>query len=358
MASINLGRVGFVLRGTWSSGATYNPLDVVLYNGTSYAAKTTSTGLAPSAASAAWQELTQVSAAVSSGIAESAVRYDTSQNLNGSQKTTARDNIGAASNASVSAVQGTVSNLSSRVNIAEGHVETLTNSLSDLSDQLETDEENISGLQERMETAEGDIEDIRADIAYTPIELNSFTISPTEAEMGSTVTSVSYSYSANKVPATLTINGNAITPAQSGSGTLTESLTTGKTWVMAATDDGSPSYPHAHSSKTATLTFMNNVYYGVAAIPSSIDNAFIIGMNKTLTTTMARTLTLNVSSGKYAWYASPTRLGACTFKVGGFDGGFEPAQTVSVTNSSGYTENYYVYRSTNPNLGLTTITIS
>ena len=94
MSSINLGRVGFVLRGTWSSGATYNPLDVVLYNGTSYAAKTTSTGLAPSAASAAWQELTQISSAVSSGIANSAVRYDAAQSLTAAQKAQAQANMG------------------------------------------------------------------------------------------------------------------------------------------------------------------------------------------------------------------------------------------------------------------------
>ena len=150
MASINLGRVGFVLRGTWSSGTTYNPLDVVLYNGTSYAAKTTSTGLAPSAASAAWQELTQVSSAVSSGIANSAVRYDTGQKLSGAQQTTARANIDAASNASVSNIQTTVNGLSSRVNIAEGHVETL-------SSRLNTDEGNISSLQTRMTSAESGI---------------------------------------------------------------------------------------------------------------------------------------------------------------------------------------------------------
>ena len=97
MASINLGRVGFVLRGTWSGEETYNPLDVVLYNGTSYAAKTTNSGLEPSAASAAWQDLIDISSAVSSRVAASAVLYDAEQSLTENQKTTARQNIGAAS---------------------------------------------------------------------------------------------------------------------------------------------------------------------------------------------------------------------------------------------------------------------
>jgi len=317
MASINLGRVGFVPRGTWSSDATYNPLDVVLYNGTSYVAKTTSTGLAPSTASAAWQELIQLSTAIVSAMNAMAVRYDATQSLTSTQKGTGRDNIGAASASDVTSLQG------------------------------------------RMTNAEGDIADIQADMAYTPMALNSFTVSPTEAEMGSTVTSVSYAYSANKVPATLKIDGSSITAAQSGSGTLTVSLTETKTWTMTATDTGSPSHSPATSTKTATLTFMNRVYYGVASIPTTVNSTFVTGLaNKVLSTTRARTITLNVTSGNYAWYASPTRLGSCTFKVGGFDGGFEPAQTVSVTNASGYTENYYVYRSTNPSLGSTSITIS
>lgn len=140
MASINLGRVGFVLRGTWISGTTYSPLDVVLYNGASYAAKTTNSNLAPSSASAAWQELTQISSAVASGIAASAVRYDTGQNLSGSQKSTARGNIDAASVAFVESVQSSVSSLSSRVVIAEGNV-------SALNTRVGTAEGNITALQ-------------------------------------------------------------------------------------------------------------------------------------------------------------------------------------------------------------------
>lgn len=125
MASINLGRVGFVLRGTWSSGTTYNPLDVVLYNGTSYAAKTTNSNLTPSSASTAWQELTGISSAVASGIAASAVQYDTVQSLSGSQQDVARTNIGAASVAQVNTLSASVTSLGSRVNTAEGNVSAL-----------------------------------------------------------------------------------------------------------------------------------------------------------------------------------------------------------------------------------------
>ena len=102
MASINLGRVGFVLRGTWSSGTTYNPLDVVLYNGTSYAAKTTNSNLTPSSSSAAWQELADILTAVENAMSAMAVRYDVTQSLTSSQQAVARENINAASTGDIS----------------------------------------------------------------------------------------------------------------------------------------------------------------------------------------------------------------------------------------------------------------
>ena len=44
------------------------------------------------------------------------------------------------------------------------------------------------------------------------------------------------------------------------------------------------------------------------------------------------------------------------FKVGGFCGGFNCPETVSVTNSNGWTEDYYVWSSENSNLGAQTVT--
>jgi hypothetical protein len=51
-------------------------------------------------------------------------------------------------------------------------------------------------------------------------------------------------------------------------------------------------------------------------------------------------------------------MGTRSFKVGGFDGGFTLYDTISFTNASGYTEEYYVYRSDNAGLGQTSVTVS
>ena len=45
MATYALGKIGMNLRGTYDVSATYNKLDVVTYNGSSYAALQTCTGV-------------------------------------------------------------------------------------------------------------------------------------------------------------------------------------------------------------------------------------------------------------------------------------------------------------------------
>lgn len=45
--------------------------------------------------------------------------------------------------------------------------------------------------------------------------------------------------------------------------------------------------------------------------------------------------------------------------MGGFEGGFDLiTSTLSITNAYGVTQNYRLYRSTNPSLGATTVTVS
>ena len=71
----------------------------------------------------------------------------------------------------------------------------------------------------------------------------------------------------------------------------------------------------------------------------------------------ARNAGFDAARGEYIWYFVPVRLGACTFTVGGFDGGFDVVATQDVTNSSGYTESFRIYRSANTGLGSTTVEV-
>ncbi len=78
-----------------------------------------------------------------------------------------------------------------------------------------------------------------------------------------------------------------------------------------------------------------------------------------LQSSRARTITVTAGVGEYIWYAYPASYGAATFTIAGFEGGFDLiTSTLSITNANGVTQNYRLYRSTNPSLGLTTIVVS
>lgn len=111
-------------------------------------------------------------------------------------------------------------------------------------------------------------------------------------------------------------------------------------------------------TKTASIQWLNGVYTGAAAIPATINSAFIRTLTKTLQSGKSKTFTVNAATGAYIWYACPVRYGTPNFNVGGFDGGFSKVATLDYTNPSGYMENYQVWRSDNAGLGSTTVVVS
>lgn len=114
----------------------------------------------------------------------------------------------------------------------------------------------------------------------------------------------------------------------------------------------------AEETKTASIQWLNGVYTGAAAIPATINSAFIRTLTKSLQSGKSKTFTANAATGAYIWYACPVRYGTPNFNVGGFDGGFTKIATLDYTNPSGYTESYQVWRSDNAGLGNTTVKVS
>lgn len=196
------------------------------------------------------------------------------------------------------------------------------------------------------------VEKLIADINYKAIEISSFSASPSTAEKGSTVTSVTLSWGVNKTPKALTLDGSAI-DVSARTKTVTGTFKSTKTWTLKATDERD-----ADATKTASLTFLNGVYYGAAKIPTTYDSAFILGLKKELRSSHKPTFSANAGEGQYIFYCCPQSFTGAKFSVGGFDGGFTYVNSIPFTNASGYTEYYYIYRSENPSLGATTVTVS
>lgn len=191
------------------------------------------------------------------------------------------------------------------------------------------------------------------DLAYTPIAINSFSNSVNTAEMGSTVTDVTLSWTLNKEPVSQKLDSETLDAALRTKQFTDQEIKTDKSWTLSATDERSKTV-----TKTTKITFLNGVYWGVAESRDAFDSAFILSLSKALQATRSKTFTVDSEAGKHIYYAIPSRYGTPNFNVGGFDGGFEKAAMVEFTNASGYMENYDVYKSTNAGLGSTKVVVS
>jgi hypothetical protein len=207
-------------------------------------------------------------------------------------------------------------------------------------------EADLSTLAAEVATKadESETEAIRARLdalEYIPIKINSFTASPSLCEMGSENT-IELTWSLNKSPTSQNINGTPVTDnTKQYAGVSYE-----QTYTLNVTDG------QTNVSKSVNISFANQIYYGVAA-----DLTTITELSKVLSNNKSRTITVDAGAGEYIIYAIPSRLGDVAFYVSGFEGGFEAPVYQLITNESGYQEMYKIYRSTNANLGETTVEV-
>lgn len=192
--------------------------------------------------------------------------------------------------------------------------------------------------------SEAEAEAIRARLdalEYVDIKINTFTASPSVCELGSSNT-IDLAWTLSKAATQQTINGMAVT----GNSKAFTSVTTGMTYMLNVTDG------KTSASKSVSVSFANQIYFGAAS-----DLTTVTQLSKVLSNTKTRTITVDAVEGEYIVYAIPARLGDVSFFVGGFEGGFEDPVEQILTNESGYQEKYNVYKSTNANLGETTVEI-
>lgn len=211
------------------------------------------------------------------------------------------------------------------------------------SDWNQTDETKADYIKNKPDIAA--LERQIADILYNPMSITNFTHGVGLQEMGAVVTDVVLTWTTNQTPTTLALDGEPLNVSDKSKQIGGLSITfddNGKTWKLVATD-----HRGASANKTTSkIAFANNIYYGVGDVERGFDSAFVTSLSKTLQSAKAYDFTVSPNN-QYMYYAVPTRLGTVSFKVGGFEGGFESPETISVTNGSNYTEDYYVYRSTN-----------
>lgn len=214
-------------------------------------------------------------------------------------------------------------------------------------ENLATEEKTIVGAVNEINSQCKDIA-TKMDEISNPFSINSFTVTPSVTQKGSTI-NVTVKWSYNKDIKSQTLN-NATLDA-----TLREkvfsSVKADVTYTLNATSTNNIS-----KSKSGTVKFYNGIYYGKSS-STTYDSVLINSLTKTLSDSKARTITVNAGTGEYIYYCLPTRLGVPSFNVGGFDGGFKKVATINFTNSDSYAEDYDIYKSTNANLGNSTVVI-
>ena len=196
-----------------------------------------------------------------------------------------------------------------------------------------------------------------AKLAYEPIEIVKFAANSYAAELGSTA-SVTLSWELSKEPKSIYLqddSGNRVNLSGIEGTRIVSGVSKAVEWTLTVTDEEG-----ATATSKVSFGFHNRVYYGAAAAVTSYSSTFIRGLSgrSGLTGSKLTKFTANAGDGQYIYYCLPKRYGVCQFTVNGFTGGFSLMETVSFTNASGYTEDYYVYRSVNAGLGDTTVTVS
>ena len=196
-----------------------------------------------------------------------------------------------------------------------------------------------------------EFEAFKDELTYKPIKIESFSPDDSIFEKGQTVTSVTLRWSLNAVPKTQKLDGETVSGR---SKTFTGSWKSATSWRLDVTDEkGASDYA------TTSIDFYSRVYYGTSSY-SSIGEEVIKSFTGVLRGNKESSIILTADEGEYIYYCHPTSYGLCGFidAFTGFPYAFEAPQIVSVTNAFGYTENYYVYRSTYAIKGQAKITVT
>ena len=224
-------------------------------------------------------------------------------------------------------------------------------------DDMFVKQEDGKGLSENDFTDE--YRQLIDDLAYTAIAFVSASATNATNEIGSTVTETVITWSFNKEPKTQTIKFGSEAAevldksirSKSYSG---KTITSNTSIVITAMDERV-----TQASRTLNITFQPRAYWGVAQNKEFYDSADILALSESvLTSTRTRNINVNAGEDEYIIYAIPSNFGTPTFKINGFEGGFIKVGTIDFTNASGYSQNYDVYKSVNPNLGSTQVVVS
>lgn len=196
--------------------------------------------------------------------------------------------------------------------------------------------QNVTNIKQALDSI---VERLK-NMSYIELQGN-ITISPTVAEKGTTISSITCNWSYNKDITAQILNGQAI-DSSLRSYTLNEDFTNNTDITLQATDDNTTIV------LSGKLTFYYPLYYGTSvSMPTPVD------LEKKLQGNRITSFTVNATSSEYIWFYLPHSYGQPTFTVNGFSGGFSLIDNLSYKGTQ-----YDIWRSDEKGLGITTVNIS
>lgn len=188
-------------------------------------------------------------------------------------------------------------------------------------------------------------------LLYVPVNIISFSGGVSEYELGQVLTAMTFNWVLNKDVITQTLVGppemtpEVLTAAQRSVTVVLADLSSNATFTLTADDNTQ------QDIQNFNVSFFNKNYYGDAIIPGVIDSTFIKTLSNILKGNRSHSYVTDAVGSEYNWYCHPDRYGTPTFYANGFEGGWSLVDTISFTNDFGYTEDYKVWRSDNPDIG-------
>ena len=165
-------------------------------------------------------------------------------------------------------------------------------------------------------------------------------------EMGTVITApIVFTWTTNKPITSQTLTGFTLENAEVRTATYETDISADKIFTLSVSDGENS------ASSSVSYKFMNNVFWGSAAV-GTYDSAFINALsNKKLTTSVKGTYSFNIAAGEYGYWAVPSNMSIPSVWIGGFEVSLEDCGIVSYENSKGYTRDYRIYKTGQSGLG-------
>lgn len=180
---------------------------------------------------------------------------------------------------------------------------------------------------------------ILARLLYQPIVVSNVTVTPSVAEVGTAVTSMTINWMLSRSGAVQKINGQSIAPNLR---TFTSTVPVGVDTTFTVRVEDGPDNQYI-SEGSAQLKFRHKRYWGTSAL-ATLDDTAIIALSSEFAENRNKTINFDATGGKYIYYAYPAEFGLSSVKVQGQSFSDYTLTTRSFRNASNVVSSYNIIR--------------